>query len=194
MDNLKLFRFREAIDRPSAHWILANPETFKFQLEKLQWGCYEETREDLVRFLETQKSLKTLCLHDGRSFPIPPSVCPNLVSIEGESDAVANLLPGRPNITEVYWNQNHYRNGNGGHASGISVLPSILPELKRVRLLSICDDGSSREPKLAKLVEWMPALVVLEVYHLPRVCSSLLILRGMLSVANSRHPYRKILK
>jgi len=188
MVNLKLFRFREAVDRPSAHWILANPSTFKFQLEELEWGCYEETGEDLVRFLETQKSLKTLCLRDAPSCPIPFSVCPDLISIKGESGAVTKLLPGRPNITEVYWNQSRYRDGNGAHVSGIRIIPAILPELKRIRLLSIKDHGSSREPKLTKLVQWMPVLVILEVFHLPRVSYSTFIFKDCYDV---HHPYRR---
>ena len=122
------------------------------------------------------------------SCPIPFSVCPDLISIKGESGAVTKLLPGRPNITEVYWNQSRYRDGNGAHVSGIRIIPAILPELKRIRLLSIKDHGSSREPKLTKLVQWMPVLVILEVFHLPRVSYSTFIFKDCYDV---HHPYRR---
>jgi len=147
-----------------------------FQLEELQWGCYEDPAEELVRFMETQKSHKMLYLCGDISCPILPSTCPDLVSIQGQSDAVAKLLPGRINVTEIYWNPTWFPDGNGDPAPGIAILPAMLPELKRVRLLSICGDGfSPAEPVLAKLVGYMPALVVLEVGHLHHVCSLFLL-------------------
>ena len=159
MVNLKKLRFSEVRRDKSAHWILARPS---FQLEELHWGC-EWEGDEMVEFLATQPELRVLSLRYDLHCPIPSSILPRLASVKANNRALMQLLPGRPNISEVFWINRAFPSPLGEDVLvGEPELPSeLLSQMGKIRFLSLEEYGRPR-PKLSMLSGRLPSLIVLE--------------------------------
>lgn len=147
-----------------------------FQLESLCCGDATEP-EDLVSFLETQKSLRFLNLTTPKdeitssssarlparwASDFPAAALQSLTSLQGNLDAIQSFLPGR-SITVLHWLP--YTNDEIRQWS--LALSSISTPLRHIRRLTLGTFYIRRpESPLAKLCEHLPNLVCLHLVSL----------------------------
>jgi hypothetical protein len=127
----------------------------KFQLEALYLVQYVEGGA-FFSFLSTQKKLRKLAAYlDNQGQPPPPTVCPKLITLQGNGATMETLLPNRQ-IATVIWDPDCYD-------SRRSMLHLSEP-LRCLKALSF--EGCYLRPSLRAIVDHLQGLEFLELVAL----------------------------
>jgi hypothetical protein len=145
--NLKHLSFWATSGLPSAE-VLPTEDPCPFQLHSFQWFCGRD-EPHIAKFLCNQHSLEVLSMFlKPPGFHIPSTALRNLRNLHGSIGVILEILPGRCDITRLYW------------APFANPLPENIPSFPNVRMLSLGPIGL--RPKFGIVVSLFQFIEVLQ--------------------------------